>query len=140
MNKTPIPVLDTNILIRYLTNDTPAQALIVETLLKTSPDKSLHIPDAIIIEIVSVLLSFYELSKSDIIEKIASLILLKSCRIDTTLFKKTLELYANNPISFVDAYVLSYSALDEKRILYTFDKKLLGILAGKARVPSIKKF
>lgn len=128
-------ILDTNILIRFLANDPKEQASIVENLFQRIENKSLVIPDVVLVEAVYVLLSFYELSKEEMIEKLSSLIAYAKFDLRKTLFQKTLELYSKYPISFVDAYVGAVSNTKPTRTIYTFDKKLLGIKEIKALKP-----
>lgn len=131
----PKCILDTNILIRYLTNDTPAQTKAIETIFKNAKDKSLMIPDVVVIEIVHVLLSFYQMNKEDIIEKISILVSFEKFKVNTRLFQRVIEMYAQHPISFVDAYLLVLTTSDEKTVLYTFDRKLIAIDQTRVKQP-----
>lgn len=128
-------ILDTNILIRFLVNDPKKQASTVEDLFQRAENKSLVIPDVVLVETVFVLLSFYELSKEEMIEKLSSLIVYIKFDLHKTLFQKTLELYSKYPISFVDAYVGAASNTKPTRTIYTFDKRLLNIKEIKALKP-----
>jgi len=128
-------VLDTNILIRFLTNNPKKQAAAVESLFKKAGLRSLLIPDVVLVEAVFVLLSFYNLPKEEIIENIASLITFNKFNLHRSLFKKTLELYSKYPISFVDAYVGAVSRTEPRRIIYTYDKRVLGIKEVQAIAP-----
>lgn len=127
-------ILDTNILIRYLTNDTPEQTKRIEKLFIHAKDKSLIIPDVILIEIVYVLLSYYELNRRHVIEKITAIITFEKFKINTLLIQKTLEIFEINPISFVDAYLLALTITNDNT-LYTFDKKLLSVSQKRAIEP-----
>jgi predicted nucleic-acid-binding protein len=68
--------VDTNVLIRYLTNDDPAKAERVEKILKrTIAGKAkLVMNNMVIAELVWTLESYYGLSKTDIAEKLAILL------------------------------------------------------------------
>jgi predicted nucleic acid-binding protein len=52
-------VLDTSVLVRYLTNDDEAKAVSVRTLLQTSSDASLLFPNVAVAELTLVLLRVY---------------------------------------------------------------------------------
>ncbi|HLC93969.1 MAG TPA: PIN domain-containing protein [Patescibacteria group bacterium] len=117
-------IIDANILIRYLTNDTPLQAHAIESLFKHAKNKSFVIPDVIIMEIVYVLLSLYRLPKAEIVEKITVLLTYEKFTMNAAFLQKVLTVYASHQISFVDAYILTL-ARHKKTTLYTFDKKLL---------------
>lgn len=134
MFKHNISILDTNILIRYLTNDTPKQAEAIKTLFQKAKEKSLMIPDIVLVEVVYVLLSHYELGKEEIIQKITILLTFEKFNLNSKLFQKTIELYANHSISFVDAYLIALSVFEEAT-LYTFDKKLLSLSEGLTKQP-----
>jgi len=129
-------LLDTNILIRFLTNDPKDQASAVESLFQKAGNKSLVILDVILVETVFVLLSFYELPKEKIIENLSSLIAFPKFDLHKTLFQKTLELYRKYPISFVDAYLGAISNTQPKHPIYTFDKRMLTIKEIKASQPN----
>lgn len=128
-------ILDTNILIRFLTSDPENQAKAIETFFLKAPKKSLIVPDVVIVETVFFLLSFYELPKNDVIEKITALIHFEKFDLHVSLFQKTLELYSKYSISFVDAYVGAMSINKSGYIVCTFDKKLLNISSVKAVKP-----
>lgn len=122
-----IPVLDTNIIIRFLTADNKAQAEKIEILLKQSLPHSLEIPDVVIMEIVYVLLSYYGLSKKDVIGKITQLVDFDRFKVHKKLIKKSLEIFQIHNISFVDAYLCALVSTNKNESLYSFDKRLLRI-------------
>lgn len=128
-------ILDTNILIRFLTNDPKKQALLVEALFRRAEKKSLMIPDVVLVETVFVLLSVYELAKEEIIEKLSALIVFGRFDLHKKLFRKTLGLYSKYQISFVDAYVGAASKTKPTRTIYTFDKRMLKIKEIRAVEP-----
>lgn len=129
-----IPVLDTNIIIRFLTNDQPKQAAKVENLLKESTFK-LFIPDIIIAEIVYVLLSFYELPKSEVIEKINILLDFDKIKINNKILKKTLEIFSEYNVSFADAYLCALNILGKCGYIYTFDRNLTRVKSAETKSP-----
>lgn len=129
-------ILDTNILIRFLTNDSKEQSLLVENLFKKVANKSLIVPDVVLIETVFVLLSVYELAKEEIVEKMSSLIAFEKFDLHKTLFQKTLDLYGKYPISIVDAYLGAVSKTKPTQTIYTFDKKMQGIKEIRAQNPT----
>jgi predicted nucleic acid-binding protein len=56
---TPTSVLDTSVLVRYLTNDDQVKAVSVRALLQSAPDASLHMPNVAVAELAFVLLRVY---------------------------------------------------------------------------------
>lgn len=128
-------LLDTNILIRFLTNNPENQASSVENLFQKADDKSLAIPDVVLAETVYVLLSFYELSKEAVIEKLSSLVAYGKFDLHRTIFQKALALYSKYPVSFVDAYLGAVGSAKPARNILTFDKKMLSITEIRAVEP-----
>jgi len=120
-----IPVLDTNVLIRFLTSDNKKQADQSEKLFKSANKRSLEIPDLIIAEIVYILLSYYNLSKEEVINKISILVEFEKFKINKKIIKKTLSYFKEANISFVDAYLCSLVYCGKNNLLYSFDRQLL---------------
>lgn len=131
-----LPVLDTNIIIRFLAADSLDQALKVKTLFESTARKTLMLPDLVIAEIIYVLLSLYELSKEDIIEKVDQLVEIKAIKCNKPLIKKTLDIFRENSVSFVDSYLCALIITGKNSMLYSFDKRLGKVLGGKA--PGLK--
>ncbi|MBI2620936.1 PIN domain-containing protein [candidate division WWE3 bacterium] len=129
-----LPVLDANIIIRFLTGDSPGQANKVEKLLSSSPKNSFSLPDLVVVEISYVLLSLYKLSKEDVIEKLEMLIAVESIKCNKALIRRSLDIFKDNSISFVDAYLCA-EVLIKNNLLYTFDKRLTKVLRDKATEP-----
>ena len=130
-----LPILDTNIIIRYLTEDDVKQAQRVELLFRKIATPKLEIPDVVIVEIAYVLLSYYKLTKEDVVEKINVLVDFKKFKTNKKLIKKTLDFYKNNNISFVDSYISALVFYKKNEFLFTFDKALLKIKDIKAISP-----
>jgi predicted nucleic-acid-binding protein len=68
--------VDTNILVRFLVGDDEAQARKVYSLFKTAEDRgeSFHVPLIVILEMIWVLESVYEIPRKGIIESIGDLL------------------------------------------------------------------
>ncbi len=117
--------VDTNIFIRFLTNDIPQKADACEKIFKKAIEKkeSLFTTDLVIAEIVWVLESFYKLGKKDIrgkLEKILNTPNLTCPNKDLILL--ALTLYAKENIDFIDAYnalILKEAGISE---VYSYDK------------------
>lgn len=129
------PALDTNTIIRFLTRDIKIQAVKVRSLLEHAQTRSLEIPDLIIAEIVYVLESNYELSKSEIVDKLSLLIKFKAIKTNQKILMRALDFYLNNNLSFPDAYLCSLVYFRKNPFLYTFDKHLLKLKNIKSQQP-----
>src|SRR5687768_11130458 len=99
-------IIDTNLIIRFLVNDDPGKALQVEKLLKDTHNKNILL-DTVIAEIVWVLLSYYSLSKKEVIEKIRALIHVDSIDCNDYLLNRALSIWENYNLSYIDSYIAS---------------------------------
>lgn len=129
----PKGLLDTNLIIRFLVNDDPKKVAQVEKLLK-NPSNTNILLDTVIAEIVWVLNSYYSLSKKDIIEKVEALIHVDTVECNSVLISKSLSLWKENNISFIDAYLLAVSKIGNIP-LYSYDKKLASIKGALVKEP-----
>ncbi|MEA3385356.1 MAG: PIN domain-containing protein [Thermodesulfobacteriota bacterium] len=117
--------LDTNIFIRFLTDDDPEKADACEKTFKKAVKKeeTLFTTDMVIAEIVWVLESFYKLPKNEVRDKIEKIL-------NTTnlicphknMILSALILYSEKNIDYIDAY--NALIMKEKGIkeLYSYDK------------------
>ena len=117
--------LDTNIFIRFLTDDVPEKADACEEIFKKAVEKreTLFTTDLVIAEIVWVLELFYELPKNEVqgkVEKILNTPNLTCPHKDLIL--SVLILYSQKNIDYIDAYnalILKENGIEE---LYSYDK------------------
>lgn len=126
-------LLDTNLIIRFLVNDNPQKVLKVEKLLKNKSNQNI-LPDTIIAEIIWVLSSYYDLSKFEIVEKIKALIHVDSIECNAFLIDKSLTIWQENNISYIDAYLTAIAMLGNIT-LYTYDQKLASISGINVKEP-----
>lgn len=70
--------VDTNFLVRFLVGDDPKQSAIVYDILKEVEDQktTLHVPVLVVLELIWVLDSAYEIPRDDIVESLDQLILM----------------------------------------------------------------
>jgi len=117
--------VDTNIFIRFLTNDVPHKADACEKLFKRAIEKkdSLFTTDLVIAEIVWVLESFYKLEKKEIRDKLEKILNTPNLACpNKDLILIALMLYTKKDIDFIDAYnalVLKEEGISE---VYSYDK------------------
>lgn len=139
MNIKRKPIIDTNIILRFLTKDVPAQADAVEKLFKESADNSLFVPDLVIAEIVFILQSkAYGKSREEIVSIVGQLVNFRKFDLDRSLILKTLTIFESSTLSFTDAYVIAHKELDRNEPVYTFDKKMHKLDRKSVRVPRVK--
>lgn len=118
-------LIDTNLIIRFLVNDDPHKVSRIEKLLRNKNNKNILL-DTVIAEIIWVLSSYYSLEKYEIIEKIRALIHAATIETNAFLINRTLTIWEETNISYIDAYLASVAELGNM-ILYTYDQKLTSI-------------
>lgn len=118
--------VDTNIFLRYLTNDVPEKADAVEALLTRAGtgEVSLITNSLVIAEIVWTLASFYHLSKIDIQRKVRAILDTPGIEIvDAAIVSLAADWYAEKNVDFIDAYNAAWMQLHELQWACTFDTK-----------------
>jgi predicted nucleic-acid-binding protein len=117
--------IDTNIFIRFLTNDIPEQAEACDHIFRDAAEKSekLFITEMVIAEIIWVLESYYELPKKEVqemVEKILITPFLFCPQKDIIL--NALTLYGDKNIDYIDAYNASILRELEIKEVYSYDR------------------
>lgn len=125
--------IDTNIFLRYLTNDDPAMANKIERIFQQALNgKTALVTNAFVIaEIIWVLESFYKRSKEDIENMVSKIMNTKGLEVkDSRLLFKALDLYVSENIDFTDAYIAIYMKQNGWNRILTFDKKHFSRIEG----------
>jgi len=121
-----IVVIDTNLLVRYLTDDEPQKAKAVDTLLNRASKGELKIliPSVVVAELVWVLESFYKSAAAEITELVESILNTPGVDIqDKWIIRAALKLYRRKEIDLVDAWIIEFAKARGAKRIYTFDKK-----------------
>jgi len=124
---------DTNLFLRFLTNDVPKQAKAVHKLLlqATQGDISLITTSMVIAEIVWTLESYYQKSKEDIQEMVLSFLNTPGLEVDNgDLVIRALRWYVDKNIDFIDAYNAAWMDVKEINSIYTFDQNHFARVEG----------
>jgi predicted nucleic-acid-binding protein len=100
-----------------------------------NPGTKFVLTDVAIAELVWVLLSVYTLPKETIIEKIEGLIELSNFILSKSLISRTLALYSQNNIDYIDAYLAAYAIENEITEIVSYDKDLNKIKSLKRVEP-----
>lgn len=117
--------VDTNIFLRFLVNDIPQQADACEAIFRkaVAGEEALYTTDMVIAEIVWVLESYYELSRSEVRTKVEKILNTQNLDCDNReRIIHALSLYEEKRIDYIDAYnacILRLKAIDE---IYSHDK------------------
>jgi len=123
-------VVDTDILIRYLTYDDEDKAERVIAFFEQN--KNLILTDVTFAEIYWTLHSFYSLSKEQIIEKFRELFRLNYFQCNKLILQKTCDILEKHNTSFIDAYTAAYAQMHSDNKVVSFDK-------GYDKVKGIKR-
>ena len=129
--------VDTNLFIRYLTNDDPAKADKVEKLLDDAAAGSLKLvtTEMVIAEIVWVLESGYYLKNSHIAPLVRGILATPGLEIiNAPLVARALELYETVNIDFIDGYIAAVMENRGITELYSFDRKHISRLNKVVRL------
>ncbi|HYS42644.1 MAG TPA: type II toxin-antitoxin system VapC family toxin [Geobacteraceae bacterium] len=118
--------VDTNLFIRYLTNDDPAKAERVESLLKDAAAGKVRLVTAemVIAEVVWVLESSYGLKSSDVAPLVRGILATSGLDVlNAPLVARALEHFESRNIDFIDGYIAAVMEKQGITELYSFDRK-----------------
>ena len=113
-------LIDANIIIRFLLKDhltqSPAKKLL-ENL-----EENLLLTDVAVAEIIWLLISYYKLSRKEVVEKIYPILNLPSIDCNKPVLIRALYIYKNFNVDYIDAYLAAF--MDEENLegIYSFDK------------------
>lgn len=117
---------DTNLFLRYLTNDIPAQADAVEKLLHRAAagEVILAINSLVIAEIVWTLESFYGLTHDRVKDKVLAILNTPGLEVaEGDLILQAISWYADKNLDFIDAFNAAWLLDQGMTSAYTFDHK-----------------
>jgi predicted nucleic-acid-binding protein len=118
--------VDTNVFLRFLTNDVPAQAEAVARLLEGAAKGrvALETSAMVLAEIVWTLESYYELSREEIKDHVLAILNTPGLQVENAeLIGQAIVLYAHKNLDFIDAYNAYWMKEHGLSQVYTFDKK-----------------
>jgi predicted nucleic-acid-binding protein len=121
--------IDTNVFLRFLTNDDPAKANRAESLFKKVVAGEVRARTSLlaVAEIVWTLESFYGLEKADIASKVRTILNTPNLKCpEAGRIRQALDLYADENIDFVDAYHAFYLKDEGIGEILTYDRKHFG--------------
>ncbi len=121
-----LAVIDTNLLVRYLTGDDAVKAGAVRRLLVRAGkgEVRLLVPSVVIAELVWVLQSFYKLERSEIVSLLNAILHTAGLDVgERGLVTRAVGLYGATAVDFIDAWVAAYAQTSGARAIYTFDRK-----------------
>lgn len=116
--------LDANVTLRFLLDDNPMLSPKAKSIFKTinQGETKVFISSMAIYEVVFTLGRTYKLQKSDIRQKLLSIINLQNITVDKRdIVEKALAFYEDKNISFVDAYQAALMLKKKIKKIYSFD-------------------
>ncbi|HVW88276.1 MAG TPA: PIN domain-containing protein [Gaiellaceae bacterium] len=115
--------VDTNVLIRHLTGDPPAQARRATAFLERADE--LLLADLVVAEIVYVLESFYDLARRDVAALARSIVGFPAIVVaDEPLLLRALEVYEVDRLDFAEAYLVASAETSGVRSIASFDRSI----------------
>lgn len=119
-------LVDTNILLRYLTNDLPIEAKLAKEFFKSAKAGKLEaeICEPVFIETLIILKNYFKYPKNSVIRLMQSILTLDWLIVENSQIQTlALELYSQFGLDFVDCLILARSKIKKQKI-FTFDTKL----------------
>jgi predicted nucleic-acid-binding protein len=126
-------VIDTNLLVRYLTEDDPSKANEVKRLLLKAAQGEIRllIPSIVIAELVWVLQSFYKLERGEIVPLLNAILQTHGVEVsDKIVVSDAIAIYRDVAVDFIDAWIVAFAKTAAVRAVYTFDRKHFKGIAG----------
>lgn len=123
----PVEFLDTNIILRYLTQDNPDQSRRAYNLLQQVETGALVVTtsEAVLVEVVYVLSSktLYNFPRPDIQAHLSTVIALRGLKLPhKRTYLRALDIYATTNLDFVDALNVAHMERTQITTILTFDK------------------
>lgn len=127
--------LDTNVLIRHLTGDPPAQARRATAFLAAAEE--LLLPDMIVTEVVYVLESYYEVERGRVAELVRAIIGFPAVVVvDQALLLRALEVYEVDRLDFAEAYLVASAEASGVGKIASFDRSIDRVATVRRVAPS----
>ena len=129
--------VDTNLFVRYLTDDDPEKAERVETLLNDAACGKIKLitSDLVLAELIWVLESSYALKPEAITPMIRAILTTPGLEvINGATVRRALEIYLDQNVDFVDGHLAALMEKLKVSEIYSFDKKHLTRIANIKRI------
>ena len=115
--------VDTNIIVRHLTGDPPAQARRATAFLTTADE--ILLADLVVAELVYVLESFYEVTRGEIADLVRAVLAFPSIVVlDLDLLVRAVEIYEVHGLDFADAYLVASAETSGVGAVASFDRAI----------------
>ena len=128
--------VDTNLFVRYLTDDDPEKADRVEALLNeaTIGNVKLITSDLVLAELIWVLESSYDLKPAAIVPMIRAILATPGLEVlNGAVVARALEIYKDQNVDFVDGHIAALAEKLNISEVYSFDKKHISRIENISR-------
>ena len=127
--------VDTNVLVRHLTGDPPAQATRATRYLQGAEE--LLLPDLILAEVAYVLESFYETPRAQVATTLRAVLAFPAIRVvDVDLLQRAVEVYEVHRLAFADAYLVASAERTGVGVIASFDRTIDRVTTVRREEPS----
>jgi predicted nucleic acid-binding protein len=139
MVKSERAFVDTNLFLRYLTDDVPDQADAVEDLLRRAGagEITLITNSLVVAEIVWVLTSYYQQPPTEVRDKVLAVLNTPGLEVaDGELVLQAVTWYTEENVDYIDAFNVAWLLTQGIDLVYTFDRRHFSRLEGiEVRTP-----
>ncbi len=127
--------VDTNVLIRHLTGEPPAQARRATRYLEQADE--LLLPDLILAEVAYVLESFYEVARAEVATTMRAILAFPAIAVlDVELLQRAVEIYEVHRLDFADAYLVASAERTGIGVIASFDRSIDRVGTVRREEPS----
>ena len=126
-------VVDTNLLVRYLTEDDPVKAKAVDDLLARAEQgrERLLVPSVVVAELAWVLESYYKMGTDQVAELVEAMLSTPGLEVqDASLIRAAIVTYLTDKVDFIDAWIMEFARSRKVDRVYTFDKRHFKEIGG----------
>ncbi len=119
------PLIDTNVLVRFLTADPNPKYKNLQQFLKSLENGEIRVEVKLIVlfQTLFVLQSFYKVPRESVADSLLSLLEFKGLVVkDKKIVKRMLSLYMNNKTDIVDCYLVACLEKNSRHLLYSYDQ------------------
>ena len=120
-----IALLDTNVLIRFLTGDKNKKYRNLFSFFESLESGAMRVELKLIVlfQVIYVLKSFYKVPKNEIASGLTELLRYKGITIkEKKIVRRALELWRKKNVEIVDCYLLACLEKDAQSIIYSYDR------------------
>jgi predicted nucleic acid-binding protein len=127
--------VDTNVLIRHLTGDPPAQARRATRFLEQAHE--LLLPDLTFAEVAYVLESFYEVARADVASTLRAILAFPPIRVlDVEMLQRAVEVYEVHRLDFAGAYLVASAERSGIGVIVSFDRSIDRVTTVRREEPA----